>query len=285
MTLDSVAPLSFVVATVTWEDWLIAGSLIASAFAVTIAIRQVLRTLTRSLRFQDYGTTIITRLIGTLLVLVAIVSALRQREVNVGPILGALGLGGVVLALSLQHTLSNLVGSILLHARRPIRRGDQIETNGSSGTVVDINGRAVVLVTFDGEMVYIPNLTVLDEPLLNRTANEYRRTLLPFEVSYDADLRETQRLVVQAIRAVEALEDAPPSDVLVTGFHDSGVGLVARVWHPSEELTARWATSEVAITIRETLAAAGITIPYPQRVLHLAESSAPDQEARPESPV
>ncbi len=285
MALDPVAPISLVVATVTWDDWVIAGSLIVSAFVVTLALRQVLRLLTRSLRFQDYVTTIITRLIGTILVLVAIVYALRQLDVNVGPILGALGLGGVVLAFSLQHTLSNLVGSILLHARRPIRRGDQIQTNGTSGTVVDINGRAVVMVTFDGEMVYIPNLKVLEEPLLNQTANEYRRTLLPFEVSYDADLRQTQRLVVQAIRGVEALEDAPPADVLVTGFHDSGVGLLARVWHPSEELTARWAISEVAITIRETLAAADITIPYPQRVLHLAESATPDQEARPEAPV
>ncbi len=239
MALDPVAPISLVVATVTWDDWVIAGSLIVSAFVVTLALRQVLRLLTRSLRFQDYVTTIITRLIGTILVLVAIVYALRQLDVNVGPILGALGLGGVVLAFSLQHTLSNLVGSILLHARRPIRRGDQIQTNGTSGTVVDINGWPVVMVTFDGEMVYIPNLKVLEEPLLNQTANEYRRTLLPFEVSYDADLRQTQRLVVQAIRGVEALEDAPPADVLVTGFHDSGVGLPARVWHPSEELTAR----------------------------------------------
>jgi small-conductance mechanosensitive channel len=285
MTLDPVASVPFVVAEVTWDDWVVAGSLIVGALLATMALRQILRMLTRSLRFQDYVTTIITRLVGTLLVLVAIVYALRQLEVNVGPILGALGLGGIVLAFSLQHTLSNLVGSILLHARRPIRRGDQIETNDTSGTVVDINGRAVVLVTFDGEMVYIPNLKVLEEPLLNRTVNEYRRTLLPFEVSYDADLRQTQRVVVQAIRAVEALEDAPPPDVLVTGFHESGVGLVARFWHPSEELTARWATSEVAITIRQTLAAADITIPYPQRVLHLAESSAPDLEAVPEAPV
>ena len=285
MTLDPVASLAFVVAEVTWDDWVIAGSLVVGAFVATLALRQVLRMLTRPLRFQDYVTTIITRLIGTLLVLVAIVYALRQLDVNVGPILGALGLGGVVLALSLQHTLSNLVGSILLHARRPIRRGDQVQSNGMTGTVVDINGRAVVMVTFDGEMVHIPNLKVLEEPLLNQTANEYRRTLLPFDVSYDADLRQTQRLVVQAIRAVDALEDAPPPDVLVTGFHESGVGLVARFWHPSEELTARWATSEVAITIRETLAAADITIPYPQRVLHLAESSAPDLEAVPETPV
>jgi len=223
--------------------------------------------------------------VGTVIMLVAFVYALRALEVNVGPILGALGLGGVVLALSLQHTLSNLVGSILLHARRPFRRGDQIHSNGTAGTVVDINGRAVVMLTFDGEMLHIPNLKVLEEPLVNQTAEDYRRTLLPFEVSYDADLRVTQRLVLDAIRNMDALEDAPPADVLVTGFNESGVGLVARIWHPSEELTARWAISEVAITIRETLAAADITIPYPQRVLHIADSATADDRVGGQPPA
>ena len=69
--------------------------------------------------------------------------------------------------------------------------------------------------------------------------------------------------------AVDALGDGFPADVLVTGFGDSGVDLVARFWHPSEELSARHAISEVAITIRETLAAEHIAIPFPQRVVHM----------------
>ena len=275
----AVLPTNPIIAAVTWHDWIIAGSLIVGAVLVTMALRQVVRTLTSSLRFQAYVTTIVIRFAGSLIIAVAAVYALRQLEVEVGPILGALGLGGVVLALSLQHVLGNLVGSILLHARRPIRRGDQIHSNGHSGSVIDINGRAVVLMTFDGEMVYIPNLKVLDEPLLNQTAEDYRRTIFPFSVSYDADLRYTQRRVAQAVRAIDALADAPPADVIVTGFEDSGVSLQVRFWHPSEELTMRWAQSEVGITIRETLAAENITIPYPQRVVHFAESEAPTADA------
>jgi small conductance mechanosensitive channel len=270
-------PVTLVLGSVTWTDWLAAGLIIVGALLVTLILRQVVRSLTKTLRFQTYVVTIVTRLAGTLIVLMAIVYAMRQLGVSVGPIIGALGFLGLVLALSLQHTLSNLVGSILLHARRPIRRGDQINTNGHSGTVVDINGRAVVLLTFDGEMVYIPNLRVLEEPLVNRTSEDFRRTVMPFEVSYDADLRSTIRLVSAAIRNVDALMDAPSADVIVTGFGESGIRLAARFWHPAEELSTRWAISEVAITIRETLAEADITIPYPQRVLHLSAPPMPGE--------
>ena len=99
--------------------------------------------------------------------------------------------------------------------------------------------------------------------------------MLRFQVGYDADLRRAQRVLVDAIRNVGALVDAPPGDILVTGFADSGVDLVARFWHPSEELSAWHAVSEVAITIRETLANEQITIPFPQRVLHIARDVAP----------
>ena len=168
--------------------------------------------------------------------------------------------------------MGNLVAAIMLHARRPIRLGDQIESHEHRGTVLEINSRAVVVLSFDGETVYLPNLSVLDEPLVNQTREEHRRTVLPFQVGYDADLRRTQQVLVEAIRAVDALGDSPsPADVLVTGFADSGVDMVARFWHPSEELSAWHAVSEVAITIRETLQREQITIPFPQRVLHFAE--------------
>lgn len=273
-----------VLAAASTSDWIAAVTVMVGSFVAIIVMNRVLRTLTRSLRFQSYVSTVVTRIVGTLLVLIALVYALRQLGVEVGPLLGALGIGGLLIAMSLQPVLGNLVGSVMLHVRRPIRRGDQIHTNGQSGTVIDINGRAVVMMTFNGEMVYLPNLRVLDEPLLNQTSEEFRRTVMPFQVGYEADLRVTQRLVRDAVAAVDILDGSPPADVLVTGFAESGIDLVVRFWHPSEELTARFAISEVAITVRETLAANDITIPFPQRVVHLvadpaAEALLPGTEA------
>lgn len=257
----------------TLTDWVVAVTVMVGATVATLFVRQIVRILTRSLRFQDYVSRIISRSIATILLLIALFYALRILDVDVGPLVGALGVTGILLAMALQPVLGNLVGSVMLHARRPIRRGDQIHSNDVSGTVLDITGRAVQLMTFDGEVVYLPNLKVLDEALTNQTAEEYRRTVMPFQVGYDADLRHTRAVLERALAHVDALGDAPRADVLVTGFGESGVDMVARFWHPSEELTARWAISEVAITIRETLAQERITIPFPQRVLHLDQAS------------
>jgi small-conductance mechanosensitive channel len=259
-----------VAAELTANDWVLAAGILASSMAISAAVRLIVKAMARPLRLQDYATKLIIRVVSTGLVLLAMVYALRQLNVALGPLIGALGVSGIVIALALQPVMGNLVAAIMLHARRPIRPGDQITSHGQRGTVLEINSRAVVMLSFDGETVYLPNLSVLDEPLVNQTREEFRRTLLPFQVGYDADLRQAQRVLVQAIRDVGALADAPPGDVLVTGFADSGVDMVARFWHPSEELSAWHAVSEVAITIRETLSREGITIPFPQRVLHIA---------------
>jgi small-conductance mechanosensitive channel len=253
------------------SEWMSASATLVIGLIVSVAVRKAVTATAKPLRLDDDVARVIARIIISLVLIFALVGALNQLGVEVGPLLGALGIGSVLIALSLQPVLGNLVGSVMLDARRPIRRGDQIHSNGQSGTVVDINGRAVVVKTFDGEVVYIPNLKVLDEPLVNQTRDEYRRTVMPFQVSYDTDLRQAQKVLVTELRTLPALELAPPADVIVTGFGESGVELVARFWHPSEELSARWVISEVAICIRETLSRESITIPFRQVVIHSAD--------------
>lgn len=220
---------------------------------------------------------ILSRLLATVIVAAAGFTALGQLGVEIGPILGALGLGGVVVALSLQPVLGNLVGSIMIHARRPLRPGDQIETNGVTGTVLDINGRAVIILTHDGTTAYVPNLKILDEPLENFTRDARRRTRLPVEVSYGSDLRRTQAVLTRAVSEVDGVDS--PVAVLVRSFGESGVLMEVRFWHPSEELEASWIVSEVAIAVRETLHAEGIEIPFPQRVVHMKQDPASGDDA------
>ncbi len=259
--------------------WFAATVTLLLGLAAAVALKRAVHAAAKPLRIDDDVARVIAKIVISLVLVFAVVGALNQLGVEIGPLLGALGIGSVLIALSLQPVLGNLVGSVMLDARRPIRRGDQVHTNGQSGTVVDINGRAVVLKTFDGEVVYLPNLKVLDEPLINQTRDEYRRTVMPFQVAYDTDLRLAQKALVTELRSLPALELAPPADVIVTGFGESGVDMVARFWHPSEELTARWVISEVAIAIRETLAREGITIPFRQVVFHQAPTASDGDSA------
>ena len=248
--------------------WITATVTLVAGVALSFVIKRGIRMATGPLRLQEDMARIVGRIAISVVMIITVIGVLAELGVELGPLLGALGIGSVLIAMALQPVLGNLVGSVMLDARRPIRRGDQIHSNGHSGTVMDINGRAVVVKSFNGEVIYLPNLKVLDEPLVNQTRDEYRRTNLGFQVAYDTDLRSAQKALITVLRTLPALELAPPAEVIVTGFGESGVDMEARFWHPSEELTARWVISEVAITIRETLAAESITIPFPQLVVH-----------------
>jgi small conductance mechanosensitive channel len=91
------------------------------------------------------------RFVGFVFAAVGLVYGLSVLGVRLAPLVGALSVGGLALALAGQTILANFLGSIILQLRRPFRRGDQVSTNGCEGTVEDVNFRTVVLRTFDGE--------------------------------------------------------------------------------------------------------------------------------------
>jgi len=267
------------IAAVTVRSWIAAGAVIAAAILLLFGVQRVLNLIEKRFAVQQFALEMIGRVLRTIIVVIGLLYVLDLLEIDIGPLIGGLGVSGIIVAVALQPVFGNMLGSVLLHGGRPIRPGDQIDTNGISGTVVDISNRSVEIVDFDGDRIYIPNLAVLDAPLKNRTADEIRRSSMPFQVSYDTNLRDAQRLLVKAIRGVDGVVDIPGAEVTVRGFGDSGVDMLATFWHPSEQLSARWIISEVAITIREELHDNNITIPFPHRVIETL--GAPAQALQP----
>lgn len=249
-------------------QWVAIGVIIVVTVAIFVALRRVQAVLVRRVMVRHYTADMIRRGLMAVIALYAAVYVLGVLDVEVGPLIGGLGLSGLIVAVALQPLFANFVGSILLHGTSAFRPGDEVTTNGVSGTVVDISHRAVQIEDYDGNSVYVPNMKVLDSTLVNLTADDPRRTLITFQVAYGSDLREAQRVLVRALTEVDDVAAQPPVQVQVRGFADSGIDLEAEVWHPAEEAKARRAVSEATITIHETLADHDITIPFPQVVLH-----------------
>ena len=267
-----------IVAQVTTADWIASGVVLGVAIVIILGLRRVQRLITKRWKMRDYTADMIRRAAMALVALVAVFYVLDLLDLEAGPLIGGLGISGIIVAIALQPVFGNFLGSMLLAVQpgtKAFRPGDEIRSNGIVGTVVDISHRAVEILDFDGNSVYIPNLKVLDSPLLNLTADDVRRTILGFQVSYDTDLRATQRLIREAVQAVDMVVATPATEVLVIEFADSGVGFEVQFWHPSEERSARWTVSEVAITIRETLAEHDITIPFPHVVVQRSAGSGP----------
>ena len=149
----------------------------------------------RRLHMTNMGTYVIIFLAHVFVVMAAFVAylivtggfvyALSQLDVDLLPILGALGVIGIALAFAFQNILENFIAGVLILIRRPIRIGEQVSLSETEGTVADINLRAVIVKQVDGKLVYVPNASVLNNPIVNFTREGARRTTLAVGVAHE----------------------------------------------------------------------------------------------------
>ena len=258
-------------------DWIVAGSILVGGILVARLVQYVLA---RSLRKGDSehdAANIVGRMVGYVFIVGALIYCLSVLGVRLGPLVGALGIGGLAIAFAAQSILSNFLASVILQTRRPFRRGDQIHTNGTEGYVQDVNFRSVVVRTYDGERVIIPCADVLNNPITNYSTLRRRRTRLDVGVSYDADPQEVCELLKQAVATAPGVLASPGPDVWVTSFGDAAVNLAVLFWHSPDAVYR--VRSAVAVAAKRALEDAGISIPYP--IVTLAGfDRAPSEEAR-----
>lgn len=259
----------------TGWDWLHAGLIVA----VTIVFSQV----TRRFTLRVFGShahrpaaRITARFVAYLIAVAGLVYALNALHVQIGPLIGALGIGGIALAFALQDILQNLVAGVILQARRPIRHGDQIQVGNYQGTVLDIDLRNVMVRTFDGLDVYLPNKVVLDGPIVNYTISPTRRLSLEIGISYEADLQVARQCLLRAVASVPSVLSDPVPNSWVTGFGDSAVQFTVLFWYSVAEHTFWEVRSAVAIAVMQSLQDAGIDVAYPQLTMSVNSSSLGD---------
>lgn len=202
----------------------------AAAVVLAVVLRRLLvRTLDRQDADRHVGR-LTGRFLGLIIVAVGVVYALDRIGVRIGPLLGALGVGGIALAFAAQDVLQNLVAGVLLQVRRPFRIGDQIGSGDFEGVVDDINLRTVELTTYDG-------------------------------------LEQARQVLLQGCRAAEGVAVQPPPEVWAEEFAESSINLDVRYWHAAD-IGSRWRVrSAVAVALKAALDEAGIRIPFPQRTL------------------
>jgi len=207
------------------------------------------------------------RIVRVVIIVATAIYALAQLGVRIGPLLAAAGVGGVALAFAIRSIFENFLAGVLILLRRPFRTGDEIVSEDHEGTVEDVNLRAVILRTYDGQRVFIPNGQILSAPLVNRTAFAVRRSELVVGVAYDADLDEAVSVICRALAAAEDILDDPPPAALCSAFGDSAVELCVRFWHGATIEQAWRARHAAVLAVKNGLDSAGIVIPFPQLAL------------------
>lgn len=256
-------------------DWIEAGIIFATALVVAVVFRRLVIAWVERRDTEHHVALVIGRFITAIIVLAGIIYSLSSLGVRIGPLLGAVGVGGIALAFALQHILENTVAAVLIQARRPFVVGDQITSEDHRGTVEDVNFRAVVLRTEGQNRVFLPSANVLRNPLTNHTAYRQRRTTLMVGIAYGTDLEHAREVIQAAAQEAEGVIPTPPVEVYVEQYGDSSIDFAVRFWHPPR-IADEWRVRDrVARAVKRGLDAAGITIPFPQRTLWWGNGGAP----------
>ena len=197
---------------------------------------------------------------------------LGKWNVQIGPLLGALGIGGLAVALALNNSLSNVFSGIQLILDHSVNVGDKIQLeSGDLGVVLDIGLRTTLMRTYDNEVISLPNSQLADARIKNYTKPDATiRVSVNFAVAYGSDTGEVKRIVLDAISQLDDILQEPKPQVLFLNMGDFSLDMCARVW--VDNFGKQFARKlEMTELIYNTLNESGIEIPFPTRTVHMMQ--------------
>ncbi len=182
-------------------------------------------------------------------------------------VLASLGVG---IGLGLQALTENLVSGFILLFGRSVKKGDVITVNGMYGRVEDVGARSVIIRTPDNYDMLVPSKNLVNGDVINWSYRDpFIRLHVPVGVSYSANPREVERVLVRAALAHSRVLHDPPPEVWLTEFGDSAVNFELLVYYDLREITRGRLIGELNFVIWDMLHDAGVEIPFPQRDVHI----------------
>ena len=204
-----------------------------------------------------------------------IVAALERIGVEMAHFAVVLGAAGLAIGLAFSGSLSNFAAGFLLVIFKPFKVGDVVEISGKLGVVKQIQMFNTVLDSPDNVRIIIPNAQVTGGNILNYTINGRRRVDLVIGVSYEDDLKKTREVIEGVIAQEGRVLKEPAPVVAVKELADSSVNFVVRPWINAVDY---WDVYfDMTEKIKIALDSAGITIPFPQRDVHVKNGESSGQ--------
>ncbi len=256
---------------------IITGILLAFWLLARLARRFVSKVLNRSkLAPSELLKEMIITWTGRLVLVAGLIMVLSQLGINLGPVLAGLGIAGFIVGFALQDTLSNFAAGTMILFYQPYDVGDFVEAAGIMGKVRDMNLVSTRILTPDHQTLIVPNSKIWGDVIRNVTAQPQRRVDLVFGISYEDDIAKAERVLQEIVAANSKVLDDPEPVIKLHTLNDSSVDFVVRPWARTDDYwDVHWdITRAVKIRFDEE----GISIPYPQRDVHLipTDSTEPD---------
>ncbi len=209
--------------------------------------------------------------------IVLLLAVIQVLGVPMTSMIAVLGAAGLAIGLGLKDSLSNIASGVMLVALRPIRVSDIVTIHGVTGTVEMINIFQTRLRGFDNQTITLPNSLVTTDSIINLTPGTMRRIELVIGIGYDDDIDLARATALEIIHADKRVLPEPEPSVLVYALGDNSVNLGIRC----HVVNADYFQTKCEITegVKKAFDKAGVSIPYPQRDLHI--KSVPDKDMPP----
>ncbi len=203
------------------------------------------------------------------LLIFVILASLGQLGIETTSFIAVIGAAGLAVGLALQGSLSNFAAGVLMIIFRPFKVGDLIEAAGVLGTVEEIQIFTTQVKTPDNKAVIIPNAKLTSDNITNFTAKPERRVDLVFGVSYSDDIDKVKDIIKDVLSQDDRILADPPPTIGLVELGDSSVNFVVRPWAtPADYWDVYFNINE---KMKKRFDAEGISIPFPQRDVHLYE--------------
>ena len=198
---------------------------------------------------------------------IGFVIALEQLGIDIGPLLAGIGVMGFVVGFALQGTLSNFASGIMILLYRPYDVGDLIKAAGVTGRVAEMNLVSTTIRTMDNQRVIVPNSTIWGDVIVNLDGEDRRRVDMTFGIGYSDDIPKAEQILNDIVKSHPMVLEDPAPVVKLHELADSSVNFTVRPWStPAQYWDVYW---DVTRAVKERFDAEGISIPFPQRDVHV----------------
>ena len=217
------------------------------------------------------------KMTGRLILLFGFIIAIAQLGIEVGPLLAGLGIAGFIIGFALQDTLSNFASGMMILVYRPFDVGDVIEAGGITGKVDKMNLVSTMVLTFDNQLLVVPNKQIWGGVIRNVTHQDTRRVDMKFGIGYSDNIQKAEQLLGEIVTGCEKVLKDPEPVIQLHELGESSLNFIVRPWSRTDEYwDVYW---HVTREVKRRFDEEGISIPFPQRDVHIYREDGGDGAA------
>lgn len=277
---DREAALATIIGWLKSDEGGIRWAINLAVFLVTVIAFWVLGRIFGKLAEKAFGATrggsillrnFVVHSVRRVTLIIGIIIGLTSLEINIGPLLALIGAAGFVVAFALQNTLSNFASGIMIMLYKPFDVGDLIDVAGVLGVVHSMNLVTTTITKPDNAILVVPNNSIWGNIITNITGSEQRRVDLVFGIGYGDDINQAREVLVDLVEGHPLVLDSPEPVIEVHELGESSVNFICRPWAKTADYwTVYWSLTRA---VKERFDAEGISIPFPQRDVHILHES------------